>query len=134
MYLERYSDYSIKMYMRLTSARLSVNHIKVNYIVNVVETYPVLTTLNGLPYYWPSIDERCLLWGMWVLFANKIKRHESHPGIVKTKSVDNLQVSWPTLASDIKQRVPEFVQCQITHSGLSKVPVNPWRGHTQTWQ
>ena len=55
-----------------------------------------------------SIEQGCVLWGTRVIIPSRGRErvlellHESHPGIVKMKSIARIVCWWPKLDSDIE--------------------------------
>ena len=70
-----------------------------------------------------TIEQDCLLWGIRVVVPPKFTEqvlqelHQSHPGIVRMKSVARSYVWWPQINEDIEHLVKKCDKCQSTQNG-----------------
>ena len=69
------------------------------------------------------IEQGCVLWGTRVIIPSRRRErvlellYESHPGIVKMKSIDRRVCWWPKLDSDIESYVNNCGNCQAMTVG-----------------
>ena len=80
-----------------------------------------------------SVESDCILWGYRTVIPIKLREkilqilHQSHLGIVKTKSLARSYVWWPKLDFDIEQLIKG---CESCH----KVLPNPERSELISWE
>lgn len=80
-----------------------------------------------------SVESDCILWGYRTVIPTKLREkilqilHQSHLGIVKTKSLARSYVWWPKLDFDIEQLIKG---CESCH----KVLPNPERSELISWE
>ena len=86
-----------------------------------------------------SCHDRCLLWGTRVIVPDKFhatvldELHDTHPGIVKMKSLSRSYVWWPGLDKDIERTVHNCSLCQTLGNKPPVAPLNPWEWPTKPW-
>ena len=70
-----------------------------------------------------SIEQGCVLWGTHVIILSRRREcvlellHESHPGVVKMKSIARREYWWPKLDSDIESYVHNQFHLYIHGNG-----------------
>ena len=86
-----------------------------------------------------SVHDGCILLGCRVVIP-KVGReqvlnqlHESHPGIVRMKSLARSTVWWPGIDKDIEKKVKSCQQCQYNQKSLAAVPMHPWEWPKRPW-
>ena len=86
-----------------------------------------------------SIHDCCIRLGCRVVIP-KVGRekvlnqlHESHPGIVRMKSLARSTVWWPGIDKDIEKKVKSCQQCQYNQKSLAAVPMHPWEWPKRPW-
>ena len=78
-----------------------------------------------------SIEHDCVLWGACVIIPSRGRErvfellHESHPGIVKMKSIARRVCWWPKLDYDIESCVHNCGNCQAMTAVPSLSSVHP---------
>ena len=96
------------------------------------------------PYYTRkhelSVQTNCLLWGSRVVIPPKFRDvvleelHDSHPGIIRMKSLARSYVWWPKLHQDIQSVVRQCVNCQEQASKPPASPLHPWNYPQNAWE
>ena len=96
------------------------------------------------PYYHHqhelTTDNDCLLWGMRVIIPGRFRQqvlselHQSHPGIVRMKSMARIYVWWPGMDHDIEALVRGCVSCSQSRDGPQMAPLHPWEYPRNPWQ
>ncbi|XP_037928777.1 uncharacterized protein K02A2.6-like [Teleopsis dalmanni] len=87
-----------------------------------------------------TVDQECLLWGYRVIIPLKLRTsilqslHESHLGIVKTKSLARSFVWWPKLDRDIENLIKSCLPCQKLLPSPEKSKLIPWKVTNTVWQ
>lgn len=87
-----------------------------------------------------TVDQDCLLWGYRVVVPEKLRKsvldllHESHLGIVKTKSLARSFIWWPRLDNDIENLIKSCLPCQRLLSSPEKSKLIPWVPTNSVWQ
>ncbi|XP_037930885.1 uncharacterized protein K02A2.6-like [Teleopsis dalmanni] len=87
-----------------------------------------------------TVDQDCLLWGYRVIIPLKLRTsilqslHESHLGIVKTKSLARSFVWWPKLDRDIENLIKSCLPCQKLLPSPEKSKLIPWTVTNTVWQ
>ena len=80
-----------------------------------------------------SVHAGCLLWGSRVVIPPKGREvvlnilHESHPGIVRMKSLARSYVWWPKTNSRLEEKVKSCVTCQSHQKKPPGSPLHPWK-------
>ena len=86
-----------------------------------------------------SIEQGCVLWGTRVIIPSRGRErvlellHESHPGIVKMKSIARRVCWWPKLDSDIESYVHNCGNCQAMTTVPPLSSVHPWEWPGKPW-
>ena len=86
-----------------------------------------------------SIEQGCVLWGTRVIIPSRGRErvlellHESHPGIVKMKSIARRVCWWPKLDSDIESYVHNCGNCQAITAVPPLSSVHPWEWPGKPW-
>lgn len=96
------------------------------------------------PYYHRkmelSVEGNCLLWGVRVIVPKKLQDsvleelHQSHPGIVRMKSVARSYFWWPKIDDHIEVRAKSCTQCKSVQSNPPPAPLHPWVWPTKPWE
>ena len=87
-----------------------------------------------------SIEDGCLLWGRRVIIPSALQErilrelHDCHPGMCRMKSLARSYVWWPSLTSDIEDRVRSCKLCSEAQNPHKKVPLLLWPWATEAWQ
>lgn len=78
------------------------------------------------------VEKRILMWGFRAIIPEKLRGpllrqiHNSHLGIVKTKSIVRSYVWWPCIDRDIENLIKNCEACMNTLSSPPKSKVIPW--------
>ena len=56
--------------------------------------------------------------------------HESHPGVVKMKTLARSYLWWPGMDQEIERCVKECVACQSSRKDPPVIPLHPWAPDT----
>ena len=86
-----------------------------------------------------SVMDGCLLWGSRVIIPPKGREaiieelHDTHPGIVRMKSLARSYVWWPSMNADLEERVKGCSDCQVNRPMPVQVPLHPWEWPAQPW-
>ena len=86
-----------------------------------------------------SVQDGVLLCGSRIIVPSKMRQcvldelHESHPGIVKKKSLARHYVWWPKMDADIEQVVRACDACESTRSSPAVAPLHPWEWPQRLW-
>ena len=86
-----------------------------------------------------SVQDGCILWGSRVVIptAGRIKimeeLHESHPGIVRMKSLARSYVWWPGMDKDLETKVAICSDCQRIRKSPPPAMLHPWEWPTRPW-
>ena len=96
-----------------------------------------------LPYhrrrYELSTEGVCVLWGNRVVIPCKGRKraleilHESHPGIVRMKSLARGYMWWPGMDKEIEECVRACTVCQSTRKQPPVAPPHPWAWPEKPW-
>ena len=85
------------------------------------------------------IEQDCVLWGTCVIIPSRGRGrilellHESHPGIVKMKSIARRVCWWPKLDSDIESYVNICGNCQAMTAVPPLSSAHPWEWPGKPW-
>ena len=86
-----------------------------------------------------SVHAGCLLWGSRVVIPPQGREevlsilHESHPGIVRMKSLARSYVWWPKMDSRLEEKVKSCVTCQSQQKKPPSSPLHPWEWPGRPW-
>lgn len=86
------------------------------------------------------IEQGCLMWGCRVIVPLNFRKsilqtlHDSHPGIVRTKSLARMYVWWPGITKDIENLVKRCDQCNLNQQNPKKAPLHVWEYPARVWQ
>ncbi len=86
-----------------------------------------------------SVLDGCVLWGSRVIVPppgrDQVLQelHETHPGIVKMKSLVRSYVLWPNICKDLEAKVRECANCQASRPPPPRAPLHPWEWPQQPW-
>ena len=86
-----------------------------------------------------TVEDDCLLWGVRVVVPLNLREqvieelHQSHPGIVRMKSIARSYFWWPKLDKDIEVREKSCIQCKSVQSAPPPAPLHPWIWPSQPW-
>ena len=80
------------------------------------------------------------MWGICVVVPDKLRDHildelhQTHSGIVKTKSLARSYVWWPGLDVQIENLTKSCATCQAARSASMVAPLHPWTWPAKPWQ
>lgn len=86
-----------------------------------------------------SVLDGCILWGSRVVIpapgqeAVIQELHETHPGIVRMKSLARSYVWWPNITADLEAKVRSCTKCQASRSTPPMAPLHPWEWPQRPW-
>lgn len=86
-----------------------------------------------------SVHAGCLLWGSRVVIPPQGREevlnvlHESHPGIVRMKSLARSYVWWPKMDARLEEKVKNCATCQSHQSKPPCSPLHPWEWPGRPW-
>ena len=96
------------------------------------------------PYYHHQLEltteNDCLLWGMRVIIPEQFRQqvlreqHQSHPGIVRMKSMARVYVWWPGIDREIEALVRGCESCSQSRDCPQMAPLHPWEYPRNPWQ
>ena len=109
-----------------------------------LQGWPSSLTEGELQPYWRrrdeiSVSDHILLWGSRVIVPPKARErvlevlHSTHPGVSRMKSLARSYVWWPSMDSDIEQRVKNCQLCQQHLNAPAKAPLHPWEWPERAW-
>ena len=87
-----------------------------------------------------TIEGNCLMWGIRVVIPPQMRGfvlkelHQSHPGIVRMKSLARLYVWWPGIDREIEQMVRGCESCNLQRDNVPLAPLHPWEYPSRPWQ
>ena len=87
-----------------------------------------------------SVQQGCLLWGSRVVVPPNLRQkilnelHESHPGVVKMKSVARSYVWWPSIDRDIEHLAKSCSGCINKLKNPPKSKLHPWNYPQSAWE
>ena len=116
-------------------------------------SHALYLTMHGWPEKCPSEELRpywirrnelsthdgCLLWGNRIIVPPQGRKtllhqlHESHPGVVRMKSLARSYMWWPNMDSNIEDTVRECHPCQENQKSPPSVPIHPWERPREAW-
>ena len=110
----------------------------------VMSGWPRSCPQEELKPYWYrrtelSTIQGCLLWGNRVVVPETLQQavvrqlHESHPGIVRMKSIGRMFAWWPHIDQDLEDCVRKCLTCQNNQSLPPVAPLHPWVWPTIPW-
>ena len=77
-------------------------------------------------------QQGCILWGNCVVVPPNLRQkirnklHESHPGVVKMKSMLRSYVWWPSIDHDIENLAKSYSGCANKLNNPAKSQLHPW--------
>ena len=86
-----------------------------------------------------SVENGCLLWGARVIVPPQLQKevldeiHEGHPGMVRMKAFARSYVWWPSLNSDIENKVRSCTMCQQERKLPPAAPIQLWEWLEKPW-
>ena len=86
-----------------------------------------------------SVVDGCILWGNRVVIPKPGREkviealHETHPGIVKMKSLARNYVWWPKMDKELELKVRSCKMCQSNQNNPPRAPLNPWKWPEESW-
>ena len=95
---------------------------------------PYVTRKNEL-----SIQDDVLLWGNRVIIPPPGRQilleelHQTHPGIVRMKSLARTIIWWPKMDADIESFVRSCDKCQVDRHAPARAPLHPWMFTDRPW-
>lgn len=96
---------------------------------------PFIQRLNEL-----SVEHDVLMWGYRMIIPTTLRLsilhqiHESHMGIVKTKSIARSYIWWPKIDDDIENMIKSCDACLSVLPNPPKAPVMSWNVTEEPWQ
>ena len=87
-----------------------------------------------------STEGNCLMWGIKAVIPPGMRQHvlkelhQSHPGIVRMKSLARLHVWWPEIDEDIERMVRACDSCNQQKDNVPHAPLHPWEYPSKPWQ
>eukprot|EP00731_Ephydatia_muelleri_P000773 Em0001g773a len=87
-----------------------------------------------------STEGNCLMWGIKAVIPPGMRQHilkelhQSHPGIVRMKSLARLHVWWPGIDEDIERMVRTCDSCNQQKDNVPHAPLHPWEYPSKPWQ
>ena len=85
------------------------------------------------------VNASCLLWRAWVIVPHQGREevlhilHDSHPGIVKIKSLARSYVWWPKMDTNLEEKVKSCATCQSHQKTPPCSPLHPWEWPGRPW-
>ena len=86
-----------------------------------------------------STEGNCLMWGIKAVIPPGMRQHilkelhQSHPGIVRMKSLALLHVWWPGIDEDIERMVRTCDSCNQQKDNVPHAPLHPWEYPSKPW-
>ena len=86
-----------------------------------------------------SVLDGCVLWGSRVVIPPPGRDtvieelHETHPGVVKIKSLARSYVCWSNMNADLEAKVRSCEQCQSSRPPPDVAPLHPWEWPARPW-
>ena len=86
-----------------------------------------------------SVHAGCLLWGARVIVPPQGREevlnilHDTHPGIVKMKSLARSYVWWPKIDTNLEEKVKSCATCQSHQKTPPCSPLHPWEWPGRPW-
>ena len=86
-----------------------------------------------------SVHAGCLLWGARVIVPPQGRDevlnilHNTHPGIVKMKSLARSYVWWPKMDTNLEEKVKRCATCQRYQKTPPCSPLHPWEWPSRPW-
>ena len=86
-----------------------------------------------------SVLDGCVLRGSRVVIPPPAREavmeelHETHPGIVKMKSLARSYVWWPNMNAELEARVKACKECQASRPPAAVAPLHPWEWPSKPW-
>ena len=87
-----------------------------------------------------TIHSGCILNGLQVVIPTTMRDtvmaelHDTHAGMVKTKSVAHMHFWWPGISNDIEQCIRQCEKCQVFKNDPGRAPLHPWEAPSQAWE
>jgi hypothetical protein len=87
-----------------------------------------------------SINQGIILWGLRVVVPACLQSsvlsqlHDTHPGVVRMKSLARQHVWWPGIDQGIEQVAKSCVDCAAHRQNPAVAPLHPWSFPEQPWQ
>ena len=107
------------------------------------ETGSSVSETELAPYFrrrWElGVEGGCVVWGCRVVVPGKGRGralemlHESHPGVVKMKTLARSYLWWPGMDQEIERCVKECIACQSSRKNPPVVPLHPWAPPEHPW-
>lgn len=86
------------------------------------------------------VEEGIVLWGLRVVIPVNLQKqvlsqlHETHPGMVRMKSLARQHVWWPHIDKQIEDCVKSCMDCCIHQDNPAVAPLHPWSFPDRPWQ
>ena len=87
-----------------------------------------------------TIHSGCILKGLQVVIPTKLQDavmaelHDTHAGMVKTKSVARMHIWWPGISKEIEQCIRQCEKCQVFKNDPARAPLHPWETPNEAWE
>ena len=87
-----------------------------------------------------TIHSGWILKGLQVVIPTKLQDaviaelHDTHAGMVKTKSVARMHILWPGISKEIEQCIRQCEKCQIFKNDPGRTPLHPWETPNEAWE
>jgi hypothetical protein len=87
-----------------------------------------------------TIEQGIVMWGIRVVIPKSLRDqvlkqlHETHPGVVRMKSLARSHVWWPGIDSDIDLLVKSCTSCAVNRENPAVAPLHPWSIPERAWQ
>ncbi|XP_011167523.1 uncharacterized protein K02A2.6-like [Solenopsis invicta] len=87
-----------------------------------------------------TIEQGIITWGVQVVIPKSlrdqvlIQLHETHPGVVRMKSLARSHVWWPGIDSGIDSLVKSCTSCTVNRDNPAVAPLHPWSIPERAWQ
>ena len=113
--------------------------------LHVQQGWTSVSTPELSPYYGRrnelSVMKGCVLWGTRIVVPPQGRDlmtsmlHDSHPGIVKMKSLARGYMWWPNMDIDLERCVSKCRECQsVRNLPLNNQPLHPWEFPSKPWE
>ncbi|CAL8135317.1 unnamed protein product [Orchesella dallaii] len=87
-----------------------------------------------------TVEQGTILWGLRVVVPAALQAsvlqqlHETHPGVVRMKSIARQYVWWPGVDNDIENLVEACTSCAVNKDNPAEAPLHPWSYPEKPWQ
>ena len=87
-----------------------------------------------------TTGQGCIVWGLRIIIPPVYQHqalqelHQSHPDILRMKSLARLHVQWPNIENGIEKLVRECVACNQNRDHPQTAPLHLWEYPRSVWQ